>query len=238
MARESQRWVFVSAFSLTLGTLLAVWLGTTVPLAIIATSSFGVFVARGHEEWTPQGNFGWPNAITSLRLLLSLGLLFAHAEQPGSVVVGVALANLLLDVADGWLARRSGSSSAFGARYDVETDALLVLALSLILLDRGIAGPWVLVAGLLRYVYVLAQVVFPSSRGEAPRSRHGRFFYVFMVVCFLLALVTPRDLGVLLVAAGTLGVSASFAHSFWWCYGPVRTEVSSKSKSTSGPMVK
>lgn len=238
MTRELPRWTHASAFALVLATLLAVWLRTTVPLATIAALSFGVFVARGRGEWTPQGNFGWPNAITSLRVLLSLGLLLTHATQPGSVVVVVALANLTLDVADGWLARRSGSSSAFGARYDLETDALLVLALSLILLDRGVAGPWVLIAGLVRYLYVIAQVVFPRSRGEAPRWLLGRFLYVFMVVCFLLALVTPPHFGVLLAAAGTLGVSVSFVHSFWWCYGPVRAEVSSKSKSTSAPIEK
>ena len=42
----------------------------------------------------------------------------------------LAAVALALDPADGWLARRTGTASALGARFDGEVDAFLILALS------------------------------------------------------------------------------------------------------------
>ena len=44
--------------------------------------------------------------------------------------IGVVTLVAVLDGVDGWLARRSGMESAFGARFDMETDAALILVLS------------------------------------------------------------------------------------------------------------
>jgi phosphatidylglycerophosphate synthase len=81
----------------------------------------------------------------------------------------------VLDGVDGWLARRTKMASPFGARFDMEIDALLVLILSLLAWRYGKAGPWVLASGLLRYVFVaaawwepaLARPLFPSRRRQA-----------------------------------------------------------------------
>ena len=61
-------------------------------------------------------------AITVAAAFVDLGAL--------NNVVMLAIAVTVLDGADGWLARRSGVSSAFGARFDGEVDAFLILALS------------------------------------------------------------------------------------------------------------
>lgn len=217
---EAPAWTYASALSMVLGTLLALWLDYLVPLAVIALLCFFVFVAQARGGWTPKGVFGLPNVVTTGRLFMSVGMLLGHARQPGVAVAGMAVLNLLLDVVDGWLARRTGQSSEFGARYDVETDALLVLTLSVLLFTRGIAGSWVIVAGLWRYLYVLAPVCFPTPQGEAPRSRYGRFFYVFMVASFVLAFLVPGAAGGAFALAGTVAVSISFVHSFWQRYAP------------------
>ena len=62
----------------------------------------------------------------------------------------------MLDGVDGWLARRSRMASAFGARFDVETDALFVMAMSILVWQHGKAGAWVLLGGMMRYVFVMA----------------------------------------------------------------------------------
>ena len=75
--------------------------------------------------------------------------------RPSARVAILALAGLvlLLDGVDGWLARRGGWCSRFGARFDMETDALLVLLILLVLLF--LTGP-------LSYMpeAVLAAIVF------------------------------------------------------------------------------
>ena len=65
-----------------------------------------------------------------------------------------------------------GRSAAFGARFDMETDAALLLVLSLyVARDLGL---WVLAIGLARYVFLAAKVPLPWLRGQAPRGRGAR----------------------------------------------------------------
>ena len=75
------------------------------------------------------------------------------------VVVGTCC--LVLDGVDGTVARARGETSSFGARFDMETDAALLLALCLAVPALGVAGWWVLAIGGLRYGYVLAGWIAP-----------------------------------------------------------------------------
>ena len=62
-------------------------------------------------------------------------------------------------------------ASAFGARFDMETDALLIQVLAILAWQYGKAGPWVLVSGLLRYLFVAAGWVWPWMREPLFPSR-------------------------------------------------------------------
>ncbi len=219
-AAQSKPWVYANALSMIAGTLLALWLAYPPLLGFVSALCIFILVAQSRGSWTPEGGFGWPNLITTLRLFLTVGLLFGHEHQPGMVLALVALVILLLDVVDGWVARRTGQCSDFGSHYDIEADALLVVTLTVVLFGRGVAGPWVIIAGLWRYLYVLAPVCFPTPIGQAPSSNYGRFIYVLMLVSFMLALVLPRGLGQYLAAFGTVAISLSFIHSFWQRYAP------------------
>lgn len=190
-------------------------------LALWLALSFFVYVVGSRGEWTPQGKFGLANVVTMTRAGLTLTLLWDPLRQAGVVLAFVALSILLLDVVDGWLARRSEAAGEFGGRFDVEVDAAFVTALAVLLWVRGVTGPWVLVAGLWRYVYVLVVMVFPSSTPEIQRARFARFVYVATVVSFVCAFVLPGGLAAQSAALGTLAVSVSFLRSFWQRYRPL-----------------
>jgi phosphatidylglycerophosphate synthase len=170
-----------------------------------------LLAARG--DWTPSGRLGAANAVTLVRLgivaALPAGVLLL--PRVGFSVLVVAL--LGLDALDGCLARRRGEVSSFGAALDMETDALSVMVLSLLLWQHGVAGPWVLVAGLWRYVYASIIAVVPSL-GEAPRSRFGRVVFAALMLCLAGAFLPVPPLAPLLAAAGTVLVSISFLYSF------------------------
>ena len=217
-AADSTPWNEGHALTLCVGTFLALWAHYLPILVFVSALCFLTLMVRSWGIWTPDGRFGVPNMVTFLRFVLTLGLLMSGGRLSNRGVAACALVVLLLDVVDGWLARRLCQSGEFGARFDVEADALFVLTLSLILFTARIAGPWVLLAGLWRYIYVLAPAVAATPRGEAKRSRLGRLLYVFMIGCFLGALVTPPGLALELAAIGTLAVSASFLRSFWQRY--------------------
>jgi uncharacterized membrane protein YbhN (UPF0104 family)/phosphatidylglycerophosphate synthase len=211
-------WTYANALSMLVATAFVLWLAYPPLLAFVAALCFFLLIAQARGAWTPTGNFGLPNLVTTLRLVVTMGMLLGFEREPGWVLAAVALFNLLLDA----LARRSALSSEFGARYDIEADALLVMTLAVLLCQRGLAGPWVILAGAWRYLYVLAPLVFPTPLGEARRSRHGRFAYVVMVTCFMLALALPRGSAAPLSLLGTLVVSLTFLHSFWARYVPTR----------------
>ena len=48
-----------------------------------------------------------------------------------------------------------------GSRFDMETDAALILVLAIFVWRNGKAGPWVLLSGLLRYIFVAAGWMWP-----------------------------------------------------------------------------
>ena len=59
-------------------------------------------------------------------------------------VLAIGIPALALDGVDGWLARRSRMASDFGARFDMETDAALLLILCALAWQLDKAGAWIL----------------------------------------------------------------------------------------------
>ena len=98
--------------------------------------------------------------VTGARLALVVLVATLATQEPVPAVawtaVVVSTIAALLDIADGWVARRTGTSTAFGARFDMEVDALLVMVLSVLAWQWNKAGGWVLLSGLLRYLFLAA----------------------------------------------------------------------------------
>ena len=117
---------------------------------------------------SPRGGFTAPtfgaaNAVTLARAVLVLLLLaclgVAATGALGWMLVALSVVAAALDGFDGALARGRGEASEFGARFDMETDALLILVLAALVWQHGKAGVWILLAGLLRYLFVAASYV-------------------------------------------------------------------------------
>ena len=87
--------------------------------------------------------------------------------QPAvAAIVVLSTLALVLDVVDGWVARRTRTSTAFGARFDGEVDAFLILVLSVYVSHS--AGAWVLAIGLARYAFAVAGWVWAWMRRPLP----------------------------------------------------------------------
>lgn len=188
-------------------------------LGAVGGISLALLVHRFRGAWTAAGKFGLANAITSLRLGLTLGLLACGQWASPWLVTVVAVAVVSLDGVDGWAARRFRTQGEFGGRYDTAVDALFTLALSLLLFARGVLGPWVLLAGLWHYLFVLALVLVPSER-EAKRSTFGASVFVALTFTLGAAFVLPAGVVAPLVGLALGLQSLSFLRSFWEVYGP------------------
>lgn len=188
------------------------------PLMVAMLVSFFAMVAKGADRWTPGGSFGLANWVTAFRLLLVIAAA-ATLVRSSLMVLAVELGlALMLDGVDGVLARRHGWASEFGAAFDMETDAGLVMVLGLAIWERQGVGAWVLVPGLLHYVYVLCLVLFPPSGERESRSRLARAGFGVTVGGLLLGLVLGGSLTWACAALATLISCLSFARSFLVAY--------------------
>ena len=133
------------------------------------------------------------------------------------VVVGTVAA--LLDLLDGWLARRTGTATAFGARFDMEVDAALILVLSCAGLavrrDRAVGaavGPDAL------RLRGRAPSLLPWLGRPLPPSRRRQVVCVVQIVALLVALapVVPGPLAWATAAGGLAVLAWSFAVDIAW----------------------
>lgn len=171
----------------------------------------------------PHARFGAANRVTLLRLAFAslLAALLGEAVpasplQPTPLawaVVALAALTALLDAADGALARRSGLASRLGARFDMETDAAYTLVLCALVWQAGQAGAWVVAAGLMRYAFVAAAVLFPWLAGPLAPSRRRQTVCAVQIATLIVCLlpIVPSSLARLLAAASLLLLSMSFA---------------------------
>lgn len=212
-----ERFSVLNAVLLVAASVLVAVAGHPWPLGVGAFLSFGILLAGGRGRFTPKGTFGIANGVTAFRLALVLVVVLGLHGVQAPVIVAAALAVFALDGLDGPLARRHGTASPFGAFFDVEVDALLVLVLCVELWQRGRFGAWILLPGLLRYAYVLVVAAVPT-RGPEPRSLLGRLGFMACLAGLGGGLLEPGTLGMLSALIGTALVSASFARSFLFLF--------------------
>jgi phosphatidylglycerophosphate synthase len=172
----------------------------------------------------PGPGLGPANRITLIRaaLVLTLAVILYHPSAIDTAgrwwVVATGTAVMVLDGLDGWVARRTGTATDFGARFDMETDALLMLVLSATVWIEGRAGAWVLLIGGMRYLFVSAGLIVPRLRAPLFPSLRRRVVCVVQGVGLLVCLgpVIPGPLGVAAAALALASLAWSFGVDTLW----------------------
>ena len=188
-----------------------VGLASGVGLAVALTSGL---LRAGRRSLLPADRVTLTRAV----LVCGVAALVADAiRRPAAVdlLVGVASLALVLDAVDGWVARRTDSASPLGARFDMETDAFLILVLS-VHVSRDL-GWWVLGIGAARYVLLAVGIAgrwAPWLRGQVPSRRWRKVVAAYQGVALTVAAarvlgdavvtsVVAAGLALLLVSFGT-----------------------------------
>ncbi len=199
------------------------WLGGALALHGSSPAFFisGVTFAYGltlaahcSSRWTLA------NVVTSVRLALVSWVAGALVGDWSAWLWGTALVALALDGLDGWIARRRGESSDFGARYDMEVDAAFILFLSLLVWREANVGPWVVAIGLMRYGFVLASFAFPPLERPLPPSVARKAVCVVQVLALVIGLNPWLGHAVVppLLAMALFALVLSFARDVIWCF--------------------
>jgi phosphatidylglycerophosphate synthase len=196
---------------------LAGWLAG---VAYILVSSVLLSVGLDRRGMTRVGPANAATATRSLLVGFITSLVVTSLTQPIPVplLIGAAVVALLLDGVDGWLARRFGSESALGARFDMEVDAFLMLVLTVF--DARILGWWILAIGLMRYAYVAAGWMLPWLRGQLPPRYWRKVVTAVSGIALTLAasgLVSPL-FGQIVLGVALMLLIESFGRDVIWLF--------------------
>lgn len=199
-----------------------------VAVALLGYAGLAAIALHRMPASHPFPRFGTANRLTLLRAVLTclVGGLLVDAPLLAAPVawqwglVAIVLLALVLDGFDGWLARRQGLVSVFGARFDLEIDALLILLLSVAAWRLDKAGAWVIGAGLMRYAFIAAGRIWPWLAAPLPPSLRRKTVCAVQggVLCGLLSPWFVPPASQLLAAMALAALCCSFLTDVLWLH--------------------
>jgi phosphatidylglycerophosphate synthase len=161
--------------------------------------------------------------VTLTRAVLIAGVAGLVADSfgrpvPVTALVTLSTVALVLDAADGQVARRTGTATELGARIDGEADAFLILLLS-IAVSRDYGG-WVVVIGAARYALLLAGWLIPWLAAPLPPRYWRKVVAAVQGIVLTVAVsgLLDRLAGMIAVAAAVLLLAESFGRDVIWLY--------------------
>ncbi|MEB3183512.1 MAG: CDP-alcohol phosphatidyltransferase family protein [Cyanobacteriota bacterium] len=157
--------------------------------------------------------------LTLGRAALGLPLLLALADGREGLAWLLLLLGGLSDAADGWLARRAGGGSVWGARLDPLTDKILLLAPLLWLASRGVLPLWAVWLLLARELLISGWRAGQGSGGPASWSGKAKTILQFTSLLLLLW-PTAWTLGLSQAASGELALPIVLRVMGWWLFWP------------------
>ena len=185
--------------------------------------TMAVALARGLAR-SSGDRLGPASWVTLARATLAIGVVALAADSftgdtPVALLVTLAGVALVLDAVDGWVARRTRTATALGARFDGEVDAFLILGLSVYVAPAY--GAWVLAIGAARYVFLAGQWLLPWMRAPLPPRPWRKVVAATQGVVLTVAAagVLPRALTQALLVAALALLTASMGQCTWrlWC---------------------
>jgi CDP-diacylglycerol--glycerol-3-phosphate 3-phosphatidyltransferase len=149
------------------------------------------------------------DGLTVGRAAIGLPLIAALSVGQPALAWWLLLLGGLSDAADGWLARRAGGGSVWGARLDPLTDKILILAPLLWLGAAGSLPLWAIWLLLARELLISGWRAGQGSGGPASWSGKAKTILQFAA---LLLLLWPQSWG----PAAAVGVLHSVGFWLFW----------------------
>jgi phosphatidylglycerophosphate synthase len=207
--------MLIAVLALTMGLGRPAWL-VGVGCAVLINAGLAHGLVRYRLE-----RLGIADWVTLARATLAVGVAALVTQSfdhriPVTALVSLAALALALDAVDGWVARRTSTTATFGAQFDGEVDAFLILVLSVFVARSD--GPWVLAIGGARYAFLAAQWPLRWMRAPLP-PRYWRKSVAAtqgIVLTVAAADVLPIALSRALVAVALALLAESFGRDIRW----------------------
>ena len=219
---------FVSDITMATGLIVAIAAIADMPgpaafQALVIFAAIAALITRSKIRPGSACRLGPADKVTLVRAVIAAlcaGLVFRGetAVQLGWWLPAIAGIALALDGLDGWIARSTGTASVFGARFDMETDAFLILVLSALVWQTGKTGAWILAIGAMRYGFVAAAAIWPRLGSPLPPGRRRQAVCVIQVCALLICLmpVTEPRPAAAVSAFALIALTGSFSTDIAW----------------------
>lgn len=185
---------------------------------------FSVVIIITLPDSLPKPGLGLANRVTLCRatLIMPLAVLALSSAPPDSRTawwtIGISALAMVLDGIDGWISRRTACTTMFGARFDMELDAFLILILSVFVWRSGNTGGWVILIGALRYIFVASTQIWPVLNRNLPPSQRRKTVCAIQGLALLVCLgpIVSSTTATTVAATALILLIYSFCVDTWW----------------------
>jgi len=211
------RWNVVHAVLMLLASVLVLFSSDITSILFVMACSITYFIYINLSQFPNDTGLlgGVANRVTVGRLILLLIALGLYNYLHAMVFALVMVLVVCLDGVDGYLARKRKQSSHFGMYLDMEVDAFFVLAMCLFFNINKNVPLWIILPGVLRYIYRIVIELFPAPNFIEKKKKYASIIAGCFFVILLVGLVveeTPYRL--VLLGTGSMLIVLSFGISF------------------------
>jgi len=207
---DIKNWTKYHTFAVLTGWLGSMYCGSFVPMLACATVSLLMLCTRDVSSVMTLAS-----GITTLRFSLIMISLMNAASWSSYVLFAVLVIAILLDVVDGYVARKMNQTTLLGQHYDMEVDAIFVLSMGVYYYAYRDIAMWILVPGLLRYLYTTLMIFLPKETFAETKQRYASTIAGIFFVILLAAILLQGIAQEVLLFIGSLLIAISFGKSFF-----------------------
>lgn len=209
-------WSVYNAIALSVAFAIALSFNNLIALLIVfAISIISLLFINRRALFYSNPFFGVANSITFLRFaVIIFSFLFIEMNDTTLLFYFLAIA-VLLDFFDGLAARYFNEASFFGQYFDMEIDAFFVLIMCSYYFLYVDFSWWILIPGILRYVFRLYTYFLPKENIKEEKKTYATVIAASFFVVLLIGLITTGWLQYLILLLGSLAILFSFIVGFF-----------------------
>lgn len=213
MDKHIETWSVYNALVLTIATPIAlVYQELRILLVVFSVSLATLIYLNRNILLKSKPIFGIANSITLIRFIIIVFSFLCIDFEHNTTFLFYALSfAVILDFFDGKAARYFKESSFFGQYFDMEIDAFYVLLMCCYYYLFWNIPVWILVPGLLRYLFRLYTISFPKENHAESKKNYGTIIAASFFIVLLVGLVTQGRMQLYILLAGSLAIIGSFA---------------------------
>lgn len=207
------------AISLSLNATVVFLFASLLSMMLLVTLNLPLFLTKLGDNSAQSSIANW--VTLSRFLIIFLGLIY-HASLSTWLFFGLVASVVILDVIDGFLARKYQAESEFGRVFDMESDAFFVTCIGFYYYKTTDIGAILLLPGALRYIYILVVWFGPQLNIIEKKRKYAAMLAGVNFLCLVVGVVSVGVAQYFILGLSILVVTCSFSISFYEYYQHVR----------------